>query len=419
MIVAFVHFGSFGFGDPDNLWGQLVAKQGSSRFGRLLGAARKGEHVAPVDMRYLQKGVPKRGQRDGDSARGQVVSFLRGVYESIAETLPDVRDDAWEDGAELTEGCMSVQLPQLEPDPHSQAMGDPNVDSKLMPKPKARGIQVKRRGLSMNRERRPENGYEKRWLPPGHIKDYYDQFLSSPSGRIYGNGKKIAFSTFWRIWHEEYGMILQFRPTSSHALCSTCCRHKLLIKGFAGHLKARQAQITHYANHLHSQYCDRLCYWDLRAQSRLQGSMGILCIVDAIDQCKFQYPRSDMFRSKELQGLNRPKAHIVGAILHGHSVIFSVSPSDLRKDANSSIELVAYCLQALSRKVNLRRVTFHLQSDNTSREVKNNHMIRFLASLVAHGFMVAIVLKLFLATVSGVAMNQTALKHLKAIDSGS
>ena len=67
---------------------------GSSRFGRLIGAVRKGQNVPPVDMRYLRKGVPTRGNRGGDDCRGRVVSFLRGIYESVAETLPDgVRDE--------------------------------------------------------------------------------------------------------------------------------------------------------------------------------------------------------------------------------------------------------------------------------------------------------------------------------------
>jgi hypothetical protein len=30
-------------------------------------------------------------------------------------------------------------------------------------------------------------------------------------------------------------------------------------------------------------------------------------------------------------------------------------------------------------------LTLHIQSDNTSREVKNNHCMRFLSSLVCHG----------------------------------
>ena len=336
-------------------------------------------------MRYLQRGVPQRGRDGADTARGQVVSFLRGIYESVAETLPDVRDEGCdEDEMDISElAKLSVPLPQLDPDPYTQVMADPAVDVKLKLQPRTR---LQRGNIKLNAQRRPEHGFEKRWLPPGHMKDYYEQFQCTPDGKI--NGKPIAFSTFWRVWYQEFGAILQFRPSSSHAICSTCVRHKLLIKAFAGNLKARQSQIEYFGDHLKAQYWDRLCYWDLRAQARLKCSFDILVIVDGVDQSKFMYPRSDiLFRSKELQGLIRPRAHVCGAIIHGRAVIFSVSPADVRKDANTSIELVAYCLQVVSRDVDLRKVTLHLQSDNTSREVKNNHTIRYLASLTAHGSM--------------------------------
>ena len=364
------------------IWKYDTWTSGSSRFGRLIGAAREGQITAPVDLRYLQKGVPKRGAATADSSRGRVVTFLRGVYESIAETLPDVKDEAFDPDPDSD---MAVQLPQqADPDPYAKALSEPNLQFSLKPK-KGKGIHTKRLGIWMNPERHPEKGFEKRWLPPGHIRDYYEQFLVTEPEHFAANGKPIAFSSFWRIWYQEFGSVLQFRPTSSHAICSTCVRHKLLIKGFCGHLRARQAQVEHYADHLRSQYNDRLIYWDLRAQSRLRTSCDVLAIVDGMDQAKFQYPRSELFRSKELQGMVRPRAHICGAIVHGRGVLFCVSPADLRKDANSSIELVAHILQLLSREMDLKKVVFHLQSDNTSREVKNNHTIRFLSSLVSHG----------------------------------
>ena len=352
---------------------------GSSRFGRLIGAVRKGQNVPPVDMRYLRKGVPTRGNRGGDDCRGRVVSFLRGIYESVAETLPDgVRDECNEDDV----GCMAVTLPQDDPDPYAEAVGDP---TSLKPK-KKKAVRSVKSGVKMNVSRRPEFGYEKRWLPPGHIRDYYEQFVSID--RPAGDGKQVSFATFWRVWHEEFGAILQFRATSSHAICSTCVRHKLLIKNFAGHMRARQAQVEHLANHLKSQYLDRLCYWDLRAQSRIRCTLEILIILDGMDQNKFLYPRSDLFRSKELATMNRLKAHITGAILHGRAIFFWVSPADVKKDANSCIECVAFCLNELSKELDLSKVVLNLQSDNTSREVKNNHMLRFLSALTVHGALV-------------------------------
>ena len=79
---------------------------------------------------------------------------------------------------------------------------------------------------------------------------------------------------------------------------------------------------------------------------------------------------------------------MTGAIIHGRGIVFAISPADMRKDANSSIELLAFCLQLLSKELDLSKVTFHIQSDNTSREVKNNIVLRWLGAMVCHGTLV-------------------------------
>ena len=137
--------------------------RGSGRFGRLIAPARRGEVVAPVDLRYLQKGVPKRGSSGADETRGRVVTFLRGIYESVAETLPDVRDEGFDDVDAATDKVL--QLPQADLDPYAQAIADPQIRLRL--KPKSKGVRAQRLGLQVNVHRHPENGYEKRWLPPG------------------------------------------------------------------------------------------------------------------------------------------------------------------------------------------------------------------------------------------------------------
>jgi hypothetical protein len=337
--------------------------------------------VAPVDLRYLQKGVPKRGSDGADETRGRVVTFLRGIYESVAETLPDVRDEGFDDVDAATDKVL--QLPQADLDPYAQAIADPQIRLRL--KPKSKGVRAQRLGLQVNVHRHPENGYEKRWLPPGHIREYYEQFLATEAGSDGGQTKSVAFSSFWRIWYQEFGSILQFRPVSNHAMCATCVKHKLLIKGFAGHLKARQCQLDHYIAHLRSQYNDRVVYWDLRAQSRLRNTLEVVIMIDGVDQAKFAYPRGELFRSKDLASFVRPRAHIAAALMHGRGIVFTVSPADVRKDANASIELIAVCLTQLSKQMDLQKLTLHIQSDNTSREVKNNHCMRFLSSLVCHG----------------------------------
>lgn len=242
-----------------------------------------------------------------------------------------------------------------------------------------RKIRKKKRSVVISSERKAE---EDRYLPPGQMRDYWEQFKAAEGS---DSGKVPVFSTFWRVWLQEFSF-LKFRAQSSHSMCSTCVRHRFLIREMSGHLRAREEQQSLYTLHLRKQYFDRVCYWELRGLSRLRSFDAVL-ILDGMDQAKFAYPRSDFFRTKELAGVQRPRAHISACILHGRSVIFTVSPSNLAKDANSCIETTAFALSLLSKHVDLSRITLHVQSDNTVREVKNNFFIRWMSSLVAHGFL--------------------------------
>ena len=327
---------------------------------------RAGKTLPAVDMRYLKKGVPSKSEKGTDTSRQRIVSFLQGIYDSVAETLPDVRDDTCEFSTEE----VTIEVPELA-DPYVKALHS-NLESDDKKKSKKK-VRTRKSSIELNADRK--HAQEDRYLPPGHIRDFWEQFkVSSEQG--------VAFSTFWRVWHQDFPF-LKFRPSSSHAQCGTCLRHKLLIKGFTGHLKARQEQVKEYVRHLRSQYNDRVEYWSLRGRSRLAHSTEVLMILDGMDQAKFSYPRSNVFASKELSGLNRPRAHISGLIAHGKFVLFTVSPANVPKDATSCIETTAHALHLLSKECDISKITLNIQSDNTTREVKNNHYLRWLASLVS------------------------------------
>ncbi len=178
---------------------------------------------------------------------------------------------------------------------------------------------------------------------------------------------------------------MKFRAVSSHALCSVCLRHKMLIKDFGHHLKARACQKEHYIRHLENQFKDRCVYWRCRATSRLRSCNEICIIMDGMDQGKFSCPRSSLYRSKELNTLQRPRLHITGAICHGYFVAFSVSSPDIPKDSTTMCEMLAHCLTLLQTQgVDLSKASLVVQSDNTPREFKNQHFLRFLAYLTAN-----------------------------------
>ena len=183
---------------------------------------------------------------------------------------------------------------------------------------------------------------ETRWLPPGHMLDYYDQMKIAEEGLT-----PVSFACFWRTWLREFPH-LKFRSESSHAMCTVCLRHKLLLRQFASHLRARESQKRMYIDHLKAQFADRGVYYSLRGDSRLRGSPTIVLMTDSMDQCKFIYPRAGaLFRSKELSTMIRPKAHITGILCHGFFFMISVSAQDLRKDSSTMVELLARCLTIL------------------------------------------------------------------------
>lgn len=102
----------------------------------------------------------------------------------------------------------------------------------------------------------------------------------------------------------------------------------------------------------------------------------------------FFFPRGSQseFRSKELGGMVRPKAHITCCLIHGFCTIFTVSPANLRKDSSTMMDIVMHGLHILKADfgVDISRHHVSLQTDNTTREFKNNTCARMLGWLCAH-----------------------------------
>ena len=178
---------------------------------------------------------------------------------------------------------------------------------------------------------------------------------------------------------------MKFRSARQHPECSTCVKHKCLLRNLSGHILARNKQQDEYHRHLHSQYLDRLEYWGHRGLSRSCGT-DLLLIVDGMDQGKFAFPRHRALKAKEFANFQRPRAHVIGCLIHGYGIVFAVTDPDLPKDANTHCELVAHALTwVTSFGFNLKEFSVTLQCDNTPRECKNNVMLSFIASLVARG----------------------------------
>ena len=120
------------------------------------------------------------------------------IYHSIAETLPDFRDETWD----VDTTMFAIEEDKDEADPYADQlvkgleMGPSSGDcSKQVSKSKKKKTRMMKRSVQMNLARRPDAGgmYEERWLPPGQIKDYWEQYKHRHAG-----SHCASFSTFWR-----------------------------------------------------------------------------------------------------------------------------------------------------------------------------------------------------------------------------
>ena len=207
--------------------------------------------------------------------------------------------------------------------------------------------------------------------------------------------EQVSYRHFVRVYWEDFAAQLKFRGERQHKVCSTCLKHKLIIRYLSHNTAARLEQAKHYHRHLRRQYADRRVYWQDRADARTMCTVNrsdanlvvvtkIVVIMDGVDQAKFAWPRCGVMKSADLDGMIRPRLHIDGVIVHNIMVFFTVSEANMKKYSNFSIELLAFVYSKLvNMGVRMEHAEVFVQVDNTSRENKNNHLMRFYAFLVA------------------------------------
>lgn len=312
-----------------------------------------------MDLRYLAKA--KFGADRTDSCIPGVLSFLEMIYSSVAENLPDVRDSSYD--VEHDPYCDFSDLAVV-PDDARKNSG---------PKSKAKR---QNRAVPVAPDRTIQSGCEPRWLPPGSMKDYWVQYKQETAKPW------ASFPTFWRVWASHYSF-MRFRAGSSHAQCTECLKHKLLVRALGHHLTARSMQQKLLYNHLQSQFADRCTYWRKRGLSRARG-LFICCITDGMDQGKLAVPRHASMKAKQFDSWNRPRLHLAAVIAHGWCLNLYLSESNMPKDSNTCMEMLSHTLSIIKRKgCPLAEATVCIQADNTSREVKNGPTMRWVCSLVS------------------------------------
>ena len=144
----------------------------------MLSAVQEGQAKPPLDLRYLEK--TKFGRDDIPEVVTEVITFLEQIYTSVAENLPDVRDESW-DGASTNgrEDPYSLRLDTLYPQP-------------TLPAERITKSKKHQRGVQICPGRSVADGCEERFLPAGTMKD----------------NKKASFPTFF---HQLFFFTSPFR----------------------------------------------------------------------------------------------------------------------------------------------------------------------------------------------------------------
>ena len=309
-----------------------VGKHG--RLGRLRQAVMDGATAPPMDMRLVQA----RSAHAQPSAQwAEVFSYLTGLYESVAETMPD--------------------------------------DSKSLLLEHADGAEY---NINVAGDTGPAPLQDLRFLPPGSIFEQWRQFVEVI--------QPCSFKLFWTVWRREFARLLAFRQANQFSVCPVCTKHRLLLRELTGDAGGRLRQRLLYDRHLAAQYRDRVAYWTFRASSRLRQRV-ITIILDGMDQSKFAWPKAPFFHNNhEFEHFARPRLHIWGAIVHGFCTLLTVSHADVFKGGSTTVQVITWLLDKLkSQGVQLHEYQLHIQLDNTSGSNKNNTVLAWAAAIVAAG----------------------------------
>lgn len=156
-----------------------------------------------------------------------------------------------------------------------------------------------------------------RYLPPGRLMDLRWQFLSwcETQRCADGGGQKAdsetipSWATFYRVWKQLFHhRCLEFREKNQHAQCDDCFNFKQQLSKMRLAAADRVRIASDWRQHLSKQYADRTLYWAMRAASRAKKMDICVLIADAMDKCKWAYPKYPWHRlPHSLENMRRPK----------------------------------------------------------------------------------------------------------------
>lgn len=291
-------------------------------------------------------------------AETQISGFFRHMYYNVAETLPhDVK--LWE-------------TPDEAPADHGKRLLDEILDLACSTP------------LQEEQRQGPE-GLSCRWLPPGKLMDLYLVFMAFCSTR---GEKPASVRHFRRIWRSGWDVVLEFRKSSTHALCRICHKLKTSIK-YAKTLVEHVSATQQLLKHLEDQFRDRKLYWSLRHRARMCKDILVL-IQDSMDKAKLMLPRWVFGRSPKhpiADKIPRPSVTLSAVLCHGFGTYIFLADEHTSKGANYSIEITLQSLNMVWKHCQKNNLPFPSElscnADNTVAEVKNSVYGRAIAHFVS------------------------------------
>ena len=146
----------------------------------------------------------------------------------------------------------------------------------------------------------PTSSYlPKKMLNPGRPSDLWWLYESCP-------GALGCYSTFKRVWRDQFRTIMGFRAFGQHSCCTDCSVLQSKIRVAQSEEEKKNAG-ARYRQHLREQWRDRQLYAKVKMKSREKNGEMLTIIIDGADQARFRVFKH--FGPIELQnGRSQPPA---------------------------------------------------------------------------------------------------------------
>jgi hypothetical protein len=368
----------------------LLVGVGTNRLQRIC----RGE----ADSREFKKPRGPNGESLVAKLREGCVTFLWQCYHQVGEAMPDKFSfaDTASGGAVIavSNETTEFEMKWVQPEP-----GDVDDDLEDL---ESRAIAAAVSACSAGAQPGAKAAFgpgicrgPTRWMPPCKKIHLWWEYRALQSQL----GKPVAgFTTFRQALKEvhDQGVLRIRKAQGMHAVCQVCAGYKKELKNFKVSLMAHEQTLRLYTEHLVSQWLDRqvldhmkdmseVCMSCLAKGIPLPVTSSVLTfIVDGMDQAKFRVPRQKV-RSHAFETLLRPALHVQGIWAYGAGYHMAVSDADAKKDTVSNCEVIARMLDEIYDRYDTLPAGLHLQQDNTSRECKNQKMLKFAVALVSLG----------------------------------